>query len=84
MARKSLKKCLLSELLDVATKLEGVLVSQVTTEVLAEVVEEAENIGVKVDLLDKVIRKVLNARDHQDFPHKVISIKDSWWCFRRN
>lgn len=47
-AQKSFKKVLLSELLDVATKLEEEPVSQVSLEVLAEVVEEAENMGVKL------------------------------------
>lgn len=42
---------------------------------VAEVVEEAKNIGVMVDLLDKVFKKVLKACDHQEFPQKVISIK---------
>lgn len=69
---------MLAELLDAATKLEGVPASQITLEVVAKatkVVEEGEKIGVKVDWFNNVMGKILKMRDYYEFTQKVISIK---------
>lgn len=39
--------------------------------------EEAENMGVKVDWFNNVIVKILKATDHQESGQKVISINGS-------
>lgn len=58
---------MLIELLDVAFKLEGLHVPQIMPEVfakVAEVVEEAEKVCVRVDWFEKVIGRILKAKDH--------------------
>lgn len=67
ITRESFRKVFLIELLDVAFKLEGLHVPQIMPEVLAkvaEVVEEAKKVCVRVDWFEKVIGRILKAKDH--------------------
>lgn len=69
MSRKSLKKVLLGELLGAASDLEGIPISEVAREKLlkvAEVMDEAEKIGVRIIWFDRVIGRILGVKDREE------------------
>lgn len=46
-------------------------------------VEEVEKMGVKIDWFDRVIGKILEAKEHQGFSKKVVAIKECMEVLQR-
>lgn len=62
-----------TELFEATSNLEGMPISKVTPEMLSEaeeVVEEAEKMGRRIEWFDRVIKKILEAKEHQEFEEK--------------
>lgn len=78
-SRKSFKRMLPTELFEATSNLEGMPISKVTPEMLSEaeeVVEEAEKMGLRIEWFDRVIKKILEAKEHHEFEEKTASIKE--------
>lgn len=64
-------KTLLIEHMGAASKLEGQVVSQITSKVLYEVAGIVETVEGMVVRFDNVIGRILNAKDHQKLTHNI-------------